>query len=238
MYKIGVLILGFVVIVVGWAYLISDSGNKELKDIVVSTEQNVKEEPSPVVEEKKVIENGLYKIDVASSVVNWAGKKPLIDGYVNSGTLSLTEGTINIGETETSGSFTIDMRTLKVGLTAKKPNQETKLEEHLKSDRWFDVEKYPTAVFVIKKFTPRTETSSAFGYDIVGDLTMKGVTNEVTFPATIYQTAEGKVVAEAATEIDRTKWGITAGSGSFFDNLADNVVDDMIALSFTLVASK
>jgi polyisoprenoid-binding protein YceI len=77
-----------------------------------------------------------------------------------------------------------------------------------------------------------------FNYEIQGDLTLKGETHPVTFPAVIYLDAEGALVAEAATEIDRTLWGITAGSGSFFDNLADNAIDNMISLSFYLVATK
>jgi hypothetical protein len=56
------------------------------------------------------------------------------------------------------------------------------------------------------------------------------------FPARVYQNALGQLVAEAGLEFDRTLWGITAGSGSFFDNLADNVIDDMVVLSFLLIA--
>jgi polyisoprenoid-binding protein YceI len=74
-------------------------------------------------------------------------------------------------------------------------------------------------------------------YDVVGDLTMKGATGEVAFPATIYLDTEGKLHAEARFEFDRTQWGITAGSGSFFDDLADNVIDDMVAVTFSLVAT-
>jgi polyisoprenoid-binding protein YceI len=67
---------------------------------------------------------------------------------------------------------------------------------------------------------------------------MKGQTHEVTFPAMIYLDGEGRLHARAETEIDRTKWGITSGSANFFDDLADNVIDDMVALSFHVVAVK
>ncbi|MCA9361436.1 YceI family protein [Candidatus Kaiserbacteria bacterium] len=187
--------------------------------------------------ERQVVMPGEYQVNTDSSLVNWSGKKPLIDGYVNSGTLEISEGSILVGDGEASGSFVIDMNTLKVGLTAKKPNQETALEGHLKGEGWFNVETYPTASFVITSVEAHADSDTTFEYDIVGDLTMKGETHEVTFPATIYQTADKTVVAVASTTIDRTKWGITAGSGSFFDNLADNVIDDMIALSFKLVAN-
>ena len=67
---------------------------------------------------------------------------------------------------------------------------------------------------------------------------MKDHTHEVSFPATIYQAVDGTVVASASFAIDRTVWGITSGSGSFFDDLADNVIDDMVSLSFSLTAQK
>lgn len=67
---------------------------------------------------------------------------------------------------------------------------------------------------------------------------MKDKTHEVTFPATIYQKTDGAVVATASFAIDRTLWGVTSGSGSFFDDLADNVIDDMVSLSFSLTAQK
>jgi len=185
---------------------------------------------------KSQISEGDYTVDVEASKVNWAGKKPLIDGYTNSGTLDLIEGNISVTDNNASGNFSIDMETLKVGLTAKKLDQETALEGHLKGERWFDVATYPTATFMINSI--EVVSAADFTYNINGELTMKGETHDVVFPATIYENADGVLMAEASTEIDRTKWNITAGSGSFFDNLADNVIDDMISLSFVLVANQ
>jgi hypothetical protein len=67
-------------------------------------------------------------VAASESTVNWSAKKPLIDGYVNSGTIDVKEGTITVAGTQASGSFTIDMDTIHVGLTAKKPGQEGTLE--------------------------------------------------------------------------------------------------------------
>lgn len=187
-------------------------------------------------EERLPVQPGSYVIDIDRSIVNWAGRKPLIDGYINSGTLNILSGEITGDGTMVTGSFVIDMTSLKVGLTAQKPNQETALEGHLKGSRWFDVDTYPIATFVIRDLVPDIGGEAPDEYVIVGELTLKGVTKEIEFPATIYQVATGEVVAVVETEINRTEWGINFGSGSFFANLADNVIDDMIALSFTLVA--
>jgi polyisoprenoid-binding protein YceI len=186
-------------------------------------------------ETRSVVSPGTYAVNSELSIVNWAGQKPLIDGYINTGSIAVTEGTIEVGENEASGNFTIDMNTLSVSETPTKPGSESAFEGHLKGERWFDVETYPEASFVITSVVPREDSEATFEYDVTGNLTMKGETGELTFPATIFEDEFGRVQAIADFEFDRTEWGITAGSGSFFDNLADNVIDDMVSLSFNIV---
>lgn len=182
--------------------------------------------------------DGTYVVQPEASKVNWAGKKPLVEGYVNSGTLALKSGSVDVVDGKVVGEFTIDMNELSVFETAKKPGQESALEGHLKGENWFNVETYPEAKFEIKEIAARADTDSTYTYDVTGELTMKGQTHELKFPANVYVDEMGFLHADASLEFDRTMWGITAGSGNFFDNLADNVIDDMVALSFSLVAEK
>lgn len=184
------------------------------------------------------VTEGTYTVIAEESQVGWAGKKPLLEGYINDGSIAVTEGTISVMNGEATGSFTIDMDTLSVSNTPTKPGSENSLEGHLKGERWFDVATYPEALFAITAVMPRGDSETSFTYDITGDLTMKGQTHEVSFPAMIYLDDSGRLHASAETEIDRTVWGITSGSGSFFDDLADNVIDDMVALSFHVIAVK
>jgi len=186
------------------------------------------------MEDATAITAGTYTVDTTESEFMWAGQKPFIDGYVNSGTIALSEGVITVTDTTATGSFVLDMNTLHVGLTAQKPGSEGALEGHLKGSRWFDVATYPTATFSIIAVTP---TDTDLVYTVTGDLTIKGVTHEISFPAEIYQDEDGLLYAEAKTEIDRTLWGITSGSGNFFENLGDNLIADEVALSFFLVAN-
>lgn len=188
--------------------------------------------------EAMAAQDGTYTVVPEESKVTWSGKKPLIDGYVNTGTIGVTEGTITVADGTGSGQFTLDMNTLTVSETKAKPGQESTLAGHLKSDRWFDVGVHPTATFVITDVAEGANTDTTFRYDVTGDLTLKGQTHEVTFPATIYETSDGTLYASANFEIDRTQWGITSGSSAFFENLADNAISDMVALSFSLVAKQ
>jgi polyisoprenoid-binding protein YceI len=229
MQKIIVALIGLAVIGTGtWLYLKPQAeGPQE------NTPQTTEESQS-----RSAVTLGTYTVDPAESTFNWSGKKPLIDGYVNSGTIDLMEGSITAGTSTATGNFTLDMNTLHVGLTAKKPGQEGVLEGHLKGERFFNVTAHPTATFAITKVDPTAQSATSFLYTITGNLTLKGVTHEVSFPATIYLTQDGTLHAQAEFEIDRTAWGLTAGSGSFFDNLGDNLIADEVALSFDIVARK
>jgi len=176
--------------------------------------------------------DGTYALVPSESTFMWAGKKPLIDGYINTGSIAVLEGSLSVEEGQVRGVVVLDMTTLAVSETPKKPGQESALEGHLKGERWFDVATYPTAEVSIVSVTP----TSADMYDVSADLTLHGQTHAISFPASVNVDGSGRIVASAAHGIDRTQWGITAGSGSFFDNLADNVVDDMVAISLTIVA--
>ena len=234
---IGVLLVAALV-VGGWFYLnkSDDTDNQSATTSDISSDESDIQEIDDEV--RQVVTSGSYSVDISTSEVRWAGKKPLIDGYINSGTIGLTEGAITVLDNVATGSFTIDMNTLAVGSTAKKPGKESLLEGHLKGTGWFNVAEFPTALFVITKVTPRADSDVTFEYDVTGDLTMKDVTNEISFPATIYESVDGNINVEAVTVLDRTKWGITSMSGSFFDDLADNVIDDNVQLSFSLKAEK
>ncbi len=79
------------------------------------------------------------------------------------------------------GSFTLDGDDLtKMTLSAKADmrtisTNNVKRDEHLRADDFFSVKKFPTTTFKSKKVTKEGEK-----YKIVGDLTLRGVTKEVT----------------------------------------------------------
>ena len=70
----------------------------------------------------------------------------------------------------------------------------TKLVNHLKSEDFFSVEKFPTATFKVTKSEAKAEKSL-----ITGDLTIKGITHEISFLATVHQ--EGKKLQTERTRL-------------------------------------
>ena len=56
-----------------------------------------------------MVADGSYTVILDQSSVHWAGKKPLIEGYINSGSLALTDGNIESIDGTANGMFGIDM---------------------------------------------------------------------------------------------------------------------------------
>jgi len=159
-------------------------------------------------------------VDIENSVINWTGSK--LTGK-HTGTLHLTDGSLQFTDGKlTGGAFTIDMTSLASidlqGGTA------AKLLGHLSSDDFFGVATYPTAQLTI------TEVGMAEGaYAVTADLTIKGKTAPVSFIANIDPSG-----AKADITVDRTVYDVKYGSGKFFDNLGDKVINDNFDLSVSL----
>jgi polyisoprenoid-binding protein YceI len=166
-----------------------------------------------------------YKIDSQKSKITWVGKK--VTGQ-HAGTVNLSDGIFTSkGKKITGGSFTIDMASIKDG----EANQ--RLEGHLKSDDFFSTDKHPKSTFVINKI----ESTSGDQYTVKGNLTIKGITNEIEFPATI-QIVNKQVNAKAKIIVDRTKFDIKFRSGNFFENLGDKAIEDNFELNVELVGDE
>ena len=181
-----------------------------------------------LAEEVKVL-----KVDTTQSHITWLGKKVLGQ---HDGRVKLADGSVSLDQDGkvVAGAFAIDMSSIENIDMKDSPKDQGKLEGHLKSPDFFNVEKFPTAQFKISSVKEGSEGAS----EIVGNLTVKGITVPVTIPAKIVE-KDGVYTATAELSIDRTKWDIRYNSGSFFDpaNLGDKLIKDEIAIGLHLVAS-
>lgn len=169
-----------------------------------------------------------FDVNTEKSSLKWLGKK--VTGQ-HDGTVNVKGGTIETdGSKLTGGSFVIDMTTIKV-LDIEDAEYNGKLKGHLESDDFFSVSSHPEATFVITKVTK----ADGDQYNVTGSLTIKGITNSITFPAKVMVKKSG-VIATADFTIDRTKWDVKYGSGSFFDGLGDKTINDDIAFTLYLVS--
>ena len=163
-------------------------------------------------------------IDVEASSIAWVGKK--VTGS-HSGMIMLKSGELNMDENRnlSSGKFIIDMTSIRC--TDMEGKSAAKLEGHLKSDDFFGVAQFETAVLEVKRFIPNGRTGE---YKAIADLTIKGITKEIKFYVNATDTG-----ATAEITVDRTDFNVKYGSGSFFDNLGDKTIYDNFDLTVNLV---
>ncbi len=201
------------------------------KNETPATEEPVAEEPVATTPVEETAFTPDYKID-ATSVIDWTGSKP---AGKHTGTIALKEGGFTVADGKvTGGKFVIDMNSITV--TDLTGDDKASLEGHLKGtgekekeDHFFNVAQFPTGEFTIKSFENGTVT---------GDLTLKGKTNEVSFPADVVVSETEVTLTSKSFKIDRTKWGVNYASKSVFDDLKDKFVNDEIELVVKVKATK
>ena len=164
--------------------------------------------------------NTTKKVDIEKSVVKWVGYK--FTGQ-HEGTISIKEGELNFeNKILTGGTFTMDMGS--INTTDLEGSSKNRLDEHLKDEDFFDVDKYKTAAMVFKEIKPSDKD-----YSIKADLTIKGITNEILFNMSVSETS-----ATANLKIDRTRFNITYKSATFTNILKDKAIYDEFDLSVKL----
>jgi polyisoprenoid-binding protein YceI len=170
------------------------------------------------------VANGQVKLtaDNEKTTLNWLGEK--VTGQ-HTGTIKLQSGWLTMKENKiTSGEFLIDMASIK------ETEGNARLEGHLKSDDFFSVEKFPNSKLVIAG-SESFDKGSAL---VKGTLTIKGIANPIEFKAATQKKDDG-VWFFANIVVDRTKYNIKYGSGSFFDNLGDKTIYDEFKLKVALL---
>ena len=126
--------------------------------------------------------------------------------------VSYTNGRFN----QCSGNFVLDEADPSkdsIEVAVKTASLDTAVEardKDLKSDKYFDVEKYPEMTFKSKTFKKNGDAD----FDVTGDLTIHGVTKQVTVKAQFVGKGKGmrgdeRAGWEATFTIDRKDYGMT-----------------------------
>lgn len=165
------------------------------------------------------------EVNVYDSTIEWHGKKI---GGKHDGFIQFKSGSFELdGDQIVSGRFVVDMTSI-TNTDLKDEGRNQRLVGHLKSDDFFGVETYPTAIFEVdqgSKFSSGTATLS-------GNITIKDKTERISFE--VVKTGDAYT---AEVEIDRSKFDVRYGSKSFFNNLGDNAIDDIFTLHIKIVVS-
>lgn len=163
------------------------------------------------------------KFNEEGSSVEWTGRK--------------VTGKHDGGFKKFSGSVTLDkdgknltyaMVEIEVGSlwADSKTEGNAKLEGHLKSDDFFNAEKFPKAKFETTKIEKKGDK-----HEVTGNLTMRDVTKSITFPAAI-SVGEKEVTVKAEFNIDRMGYGIK------FTGMKDNLIEDKVDIRLDIKAKR
>ncbi|QXE87827.1 YceI family protein [Geomonas nitrogeniifigens] len=182
------------------------------------------------------VAHGSYSIDKEKSSLEWIGRNlnnrhhGTID--VQGGELVMSDGRL------VSGSIVLDMTSIQ-NRDLQDPYWLDLLVRHLKSEDFFAVERFPTASFRLTRWEPEsTGAPEAPEGTAIGELTIRGVTRPVGFPAIVAPQEDGSIKAHAHLDIDRTLWDAGYGSGKLFERLGMHLVHDLVTLELFVLAVK
>ena len=168
-----------------------------------------------------------YTVNTKQSVVVWKGSN-LMGSNTHMGYIYLSKGELIIENGQLiGGTAEVDMNTIE----DEKHGRDNDLVKHLKDSDFFDVKKFPTSTIVLTK----DATTTGDNKYVTGNLTIKGITQPVTFPAKT-EVKNGILKLNGRLAIDRTKWDIRYKSGKFYDLLADQTISDSIEFHINIVA--
>ena len=195
-------------------------------------------------------------VNTETSHVTWIGSKP---AGKHNGTIGISAGEISVKGTEiVAGKFTIDITSLKSLDMEETSGSYGKLVGHLMSPDFFDAANHPEATFEVTgvsgfeqasleadkeefatDYTPATLSEILVDnptHFISGNLTMRGTTKNITFPAAV-SIENGVIKAKANFNIDRTEWGLMYGDeAGAADKAKDKFIYNTVNVGFELEA--
>lgn len=172
-----------------------------------------------------------FTVDTLNSKVEWKGYKIFkSENTGHFGTIKFESGDVTVKDSQLqSGKFVADMTSLTSEDLRNDAEQLEKLNGHLKSGDFFEVEKFPTASFEITKVTPSAEGD--YNTVLDGNLTIKGITKPVQFKANV-SVKEGVVsIATEPKDISRKEFGV-----QFQSPVENGVIKDEITLQINVKA--
>lgn len=177
--------------------------------------------------------NGVFNLENPSTV-NWTANNPT---STHVGTINVSKGSLELKAGKiTSATFEIDMKSILS--TDLKSDDKEKLEGHLKSADFFEADKYPTAIFTLKK-SLLIKGNDKTRHHITGDLKIKEVTKTIEFDAYIIVSNNGTLLTATTPsfEINRVDYGIKYKSG-VINTVKDKIISDKIGMVINIRAKK
>ncbi|WP_124642208.1 YceI family protein [Amniculibacterium aquaticum] len=155
---------------------------------------------------------------IQNSTITWKAYKALnADAMSHWGTVKLKAGNIvtNSNNEIVGGNFIIDLSTILADDMKGNKKMKLMLENHLKSDDFFDVKNFPTAFFKLTTVKPNNDKK--YNYIFSGNLTIRNVSKPISFPVFVSNDGNKTTVQSALFTFNRKDY-----------DLNYNIFEDMI----------
>lgn len=171
-------------------------------------------------------------LNTTESTVHWKGKMWLGNDS-HEGTIRFATGSMTMDKTGKiiTANFEMDMNTIRT--EGARPDKDG-LAEHLKSEDFFAVKRFPKAYFVA---TQIDKTVVPNNYNVRGNLTIKGVQKQITFSAKILPSPTG-IKATAELTLFRSWWGVSYKAPDFLSSLKNDLIAEEVPIKLNLVFVK
>ncbi len=172
---------------------------------------------------------GQVKTVTSSDIQWWGYKLAKSESTSNSGKIGLKSGQFVMkGNQVVGGTFVLDMNSIKTtNLTGERA---TDLDNHLKNGDFFETNKYPTGTYKITSI--KNSKLKGFNSLVTGNLTVKGKTGVVSFPANIVNNKGVITLNTNKFSFDRQKYDV-----AFQSTAKDVVIKDDVDLQLSITAS-
>ncbi|MCP9756655.1 YceI family protein [Lacihabitans sp. CCS-44] len=171
-------------------------------------------------------------LNTTDSDVHWKGKMWMSNDS-HEGTIRFNSGSLTMDKSGkiTAANFEIDMNTIKT--KDARPDKDG-LAEHLKSEDFFAVKKFPKAYFAGTKIDKTTVPGN---YSVQGNLTIKGVQKQIVFMVKIQPNPTSTKVTGELT-LFRSWWGVSYKAPDFLSSLKNDLIAEEVPIKLNLVFGK
>ena len=162
-------------------------------------------------------------LDINKSQLKWKGKE--ITTKEHYGSLVFKSGYLTLKNNKPhSCKFIVDMTSLKNEDLPE--DYRGRLEGHLKSDDFFSIDKFPESTIEIKSSSKIDKSE----FEVKGELTIKGIKHPISFIM-----KKNNDEWKSNLIFDRSKYDVRFRSGTFFENLGDQLIYDDIVIETSLI---
>lgn len=177
-----------------------------------------------------IVVDGATNLESVSGFIHWEAAKV---GGEHNGLVKILDGRLAVKDDRVvDGMIRMAMTSINV-LDIEDKEKNLRLVNHLKSEDFFQVEKFPYAIFRVQESNGSLTDDSIV---LKGIMNIKGISNveKVTLNVQKSDSGDGSIRLTGTFKIDRSQYNVRYRSATFFSDLGDKLINDDITLNLDM----